>query len=98
MLSTQAHHNLAIHDVFRPEVLHAPVLLICRCIEKEDHPKEVEDGDDSYSHQGACQETNGFAEFAGSCLDVRCVPSSDHYTMLKEERCLQAIGKILEED
>ncbi|KAL2700826.1 hypothetical protein AAEP93_007645 [Penicillium crustosum] len=97
-LLTQAHHNLAIHDVFRPEVLRAPVLLICRCMEKKDHPEEVRFDGNSNRHQGACQGTNGFAEFAAGRLDVRCVPSSDHYTMLKEERCLQAIGKILEED
>lgn len=97
MLLTQAHHNLAIHDVFRPDVLHAPVLLIRRCMEKEDHPKQVRI-DGKNRHQGACQETNRFAEFAAGRLDVRCVPSSDHYTVLKEERCLQAIGKILEED
>lgn len=98
MLLTQAHHNLAIHDVFRPEVLHTPVLLICRCMEKGDHPEEVRFDGESHRHQGACQGTNGFAEFSGGCLDVRCVLSSDHYTMPKEERCLQAIGKILEED
>ena len=64
-------------------------------MKKEDHTEEVEDGGDCYRRQGA-QGTNGFTEFAAG-LDV-CVPSSDHYTMLKEERCLKAISKILEED
>ncbi|KAJ5190381.1 uncharacterized protein N7498_009366 [Penicillium cinerascens] len=98
MLLTQAHHNLAIHDVFRPEVLHAPILLIRRCMKKDNNPEEVNDGGDSSRHQSACQGTNGFAEFAAGRLDVRCVPSSDHYTMLKDERCLRAISKILEDD
>lgn len=65
-------------------------------MKREDHTEEVEDGGDCYRRQGACQGTNGFTEFAAG-LDV-CVPSSDHYTMLKEERCLEAISKILEED
>ncbi|KAL6231483.1 Alpha/Beta hydrolase protein [Aspergillus navahoensis] len=84
-LLAQTKHNLAIHDGFHLGRLRGPALLIRRCTE----PVSVsalgdEVSPDDPHHVGACQGANGFEDFAAGNL-VRCVPSSDRYTMLKEE-------------
>jgi Thioesterase domain len=89
ILLDQILHNLRLMHEFQPAEYKGPMLFMKTC-------KQGLDGEGSKHHTDCnYSDGNGYEDLVKGKLEITCIPSTNHFTMLKENASLVGIGSVI---